>query len=173
MNNLSQSEFNDILKRLSKVYLKAIIRGVGLKYKYEQVLWLIYIEELSYAEVSTQLNITRESVGNLVTKARKQLKYLIDKQGILLPEEIQQYLSIFNKWFLYYIYVIRPLLCDYVMVLFLCHNIIMEEVIMIKRIKLIDYFMNNFNISEHEATQITSMIIDKYNLYVEGEIIYV
>lgn len=85
MNNLSQSEFNDILKRLSKVYLKAIIRGVGLKYKYEQVLWLIYIEELSYAEVSTQLNITRESVGNLVTKARKQLKYLIDKQGILLP----------------------------------------------------------------------------------------
>lgn len=97
MNNLSQSEFNDILKRLSKVYLKAIIRGVGLKYKYEQVLWLIYIEELSYAEVSTQLNITRESVGNLVTKARKQLKYLIDKQGILLPEEIQQYLSIFNK----------------------------------------------------------------------------
>lgn len=97
MNNLSQSEFNDILKRLSKVYLKAIIRGVGLKYKYEQVLWLIYIEELSYAEVSTQLNITRESVGNLVTKARKQLKYLIDKQGILLPEELQQYLSIFNK----------------------------------------------------------------------------
>lgn len=97
MNNLSQSEFNDILKRLSKVYLKAIIRGVGLKYKYEQVLWLIYIEELSYAEVSTQLNITRESVGNLVTKARKPLKYLIDKQGILLPEEIQQYLSIFNK----------------------------------------------------------------------------
>lgn len=97
MNNLSQSEFNDILKRLSKVYLKAIIRGVGLKYKYEQVLWLIYIEELSYAEVSTQLNITRESVGNLLTKARKQLKYLIDKQGILLPEEIQQYLSIFNK----------------------------------------------------------------------------
>lgn len=97
MNNLSQAEFNDILKRLSKVYLKAIIRGVGLKYKYEQVLWLIYIEELSYAEVSTQLNITRESVGNLVTKARKQLKYLIDKQGILLPEEIQQYLSIFNK----------------------------------------------------------------------------
>ena len=97
MNNLSQSEFNDILKRLSKVYIKAIIRGVRLKYKYEQVLWLIYIEELSYAEVSTQLNITRESVGNLVTKARKQLKYLIDKQGILLPEEIQQYLSIFNK----------------------------------------------------------------------------
>lgn len=97
MNNLSQAEFNDILKRLSKVYLKAIIRGVGLKYKYEQVLWLIYIEELSYAEVSTQLNITKESVGNLVTKARKQLKYLIDKQGILLPEEIQQYLSIFNK----------------------------------------------------------------------------
>lgn len=44
---------------------------------------------------------------------------------------------------------------------------------MIKRIKLIDYFMNNFNISEHEAIQITSMIIDKYNLYVEGEIIYV
>lgn len=97
MNNLSQSEFNDILKRLSKVYLKAIISGVGLKYKYERVLWMIYVDELSYAEVSTELNITRESVGNLVTKARKQLKYLIEKQGIMLPDEIKEYLSIFTN----------------------------------------------------------------------------
>ena len=97
MNSLSQSEFNDILKRLSKVYLKAIITGVGLKYKYERVLWLIYVEELNYTEVADELNITKESVGNLVSKARKQLKYLIDKQSIMLPDDIKQYLSIFNN----------------------------------------------------------------------------
>lgn len=40
------------------------------------------------------MNLTKESIGNLITKARKQLKYLLDTQGVLLSPELQQYLDI-------------------------------------------------------------------------------
>lgn len=96
MGELKQSEFNDILKRMSKVSLRVIITGIGLKYKYEHILWLIYIDELSYAEIAEELNLTRESVGNLASKARKQFKYLVDEQDILLPDEVKKYLNMFK-----------------------------------------------------------------------------
>lgn len=96
MSEFTQTEFNNILKRMSKIYLKMIIPNIGLKSKYEKVLTLIYIEEKSYAEIAEELNITRESVGNLATKARKELKYLIDKEYIV-PECVKGYIDIFNK----------------------------------------------------------------------------
>lgn len=89
-----QSEFNNLLKRMSKVYLKLIISSVGLKYRYEKVLWLFYVEEKSHVEIAEEMNLTKESIGNLITKARKQLKYLLDTQGVLLSPELQQYLDI-------------------------------------------------------------------------------
>lgn len=90
----TQSEFNNLLKRMSKVYLKLIISSVGLKYRYEKVLWLFYVEEKSHVEIAEEMNLTKESIGNLITKARKQLKYLLDTQGVLLSPELQQYLDI-------------------------------------------------------------------------------
>lgn len=97
MPELTQSEFNDLLKRMSKVYLKIIIPSIGLKNKYEQILWLIYVEELSYSQIADKLKMTRESVGNLATKAKKELKYLIDKQDILLPDNIRNYIQLFKS----------------------------------------------------------------------------
>ena len=94
MADTTQSEFNNLLKRMSKVYLKLIISSVGLKYKYEKVLWLFYVEEKSHVEIAEEMNLTKESIGNLITKARKQLKYLLDTQGVLLSPELQQYLDI-------------------------------------------------------------------------------
>ena len=94
MAGTTQSEFNSILKRMSKVYLKLIISSVGLKCRYEKVLWLFYVEEKSHTEIAEEMNLTKESVGNLITKARKQLKYLLDTQGVLLSPELQQYLDI-------------------------------------------------------------------------------
>ena len=94
MAGTTQSEFNNLLKRMSKVYLKLIISSVGLKYRYEKVLWLFYVEEKSHAEIAEEMNLTKESIGNLITKARKQLKYLLDTQGVLLSPELQQYLDI-------------------------------------------------------------------------------
>lgn len=97
MSKLSQSDFNDVLKRMSKVYLKNLIPSIGLKFKHEKVLWLIYVDELTYAEAASELNMTKESVGNLVCKARKEFKYLVDKQNTLLPESIKNCLDIFNN----------------------------------------------------------------------------
>lgn len=94
MAGTTQSEFNNLLKRMSKVYLKLIISSVGLKYRYEKVLWLFYVEEKSHVEIAEEMNLTKESIGNLITKARKQLKYLLDTQGVLLSPELQQYLDI-------------------------------------------------------------------------------
>lgn len=94
MADTTQSEFNNLLKRMSKVYLKLIISSVGLKYKYEKVLWLFYVEEKSHVEIAEEMNLTKEPIGNLITKARKQLKYLLDTQGVLLSPELQQYLDI-------------------------------------------------------------------------------
>lgn len=94
MADTTQSEFNNLLKRMSKVYLKLIISSIGLKYRYEKVLWLFYVEEKSHVEIAEEMNLTKESIGNLITKARKQLKYLLDTQGVLLSPELQQYLDI-------------------------------------------------------------------------------
>nr|DAG82234.1 MAG TPA: RNA polymerase sigma factor [Caudoviricetes sp.] len=94
MADTTQSEFNNLLKRMSKVYLKLIISSIGLKYRYEKVLWLFYVEEKSHVEIAEEMNLTNESIGNLITKARKQLKYLLDTQGVLLSPELQQYLDI-------------------------------------------------------------------------------
>ena len=94
MADTTQSEFNNPLKRMSKVYLKLIISSIGLKYRYEKVLWLFYVEEKSHVEIAEEMNLTKESIGNLITKARKQLKYLLDTQGVLLSPELQQYLDI-------------------------------------------------------------------------------
>lgn len=94
MADTTQSEFDNLLKRMSKVYLKLIISSIGLKYRYEKVLWLFYVEEKSHVEIAEEMNLTKESIGNLITKARKQLKYLLDTQGVLLSPELQQYLDI-------------------------------------------------------------------------------
>lgn len=94
MADTTQSEFNNLLKRMSKVYLKLIISSIDLKYRYEKVLWLFYVEEKSHVEIAEEMNLTKESIGNLITKARKQLKYLLDTQGVLLSPELQQYLDI-------------------------------------------------------------------------------
>ena len=82
MAGTTQSEFNNLLKRMSEVYLKLIISSVGLKYRYEKVLWLFYVEEKSHVEIAQEMNFTKESIGNWITKARKQLKYLLDTQGV-------------------------------------------------------------------------------------------
>lgn len=94
MADTTQSEFNNLLKRMSKVYLKLIISSIGLKYRYEKVLWLFYVEEKSHVEIAEEMNLTKESIDNLITKARKQLKYLLDTQDVLLSPELQQYLDI-------------------------------------------------------------------------------
>lgn len=91
-----QARFNEILKRMSKIYLRIIIPGIGLKYKHENVLYLYYVEEKSIAEIADELKMTRESTANLLCKARKELRAMIKRHKILMSDELQQCLSLFD-----------------------------------------------------------------------------
>lgn len=77
---ISQKDFNARFKEFcrSKNLLKIIIPGAGLKSKYETVLIKHYIEEKTHAEIAEELHMTRESVGNLICKAKKELKLALD-----------------------------------------------------------------------------------------------
>lgn len=61
----------DILKQVNRYQAELMIKSCGLRKKYEDVLIMNYVEDLSHQEIADKLNMTRESVGNLVTKSRK------------------------------------------------------------------------------------------------------
>lgn len=91
----TQQDITTKLKRSSKTILKVIIGGIGLKKKHEEVLRLYYIEEKSYYEISEIMSISWNSVGNLLTKARKQLAHLLRYKDVV-PDDIKDCLKIFN-----------------------------------------------------------------------------
>lgn len=64
-----ESNFSKNLKSLSKTALKVIIRGTGLKTKYELILWKFYIEDKSYVEIADEMGIELTSVGKTLWKA--------------------------------------------------------------------------------------------------------
>ena len=78
---VTQEEFNKRFKNYcsSKKILNVLIPGAELKSKYEKVLTLIHIEEKSHAEAADILHMSKESVGNLICKARKELKKSLDQ----------------------------------------------------------------------------------------------
>lgn len=77
---ISQKVFNARFKEFcrSKTLLKIIIPSAGLKSKYETVLVKHYIEEKTHAEIADELHMTKESVGNLICKAKKELNSALD-----------------------------------------------------------------------------------------------
>ena len=97
--SVSQKEFNKRLKEFSKskLPLKVLIPGVQMKSKYEKILWMFYIEEKSYSEISRELNITVESVGNLLVEARNEFNSIIQTMGFLLPDDLQPYIQFLTK----------------------------------------------------------------------------
>ena len=73
---MKESLFSKRLKQLSITSLKIIIRGTGLKPKYELILWKFYIENKSYVEISDELGIEISTVGKVLWKAKKSYKEL-------------------------------------------------------------------------------------------------
>ncbi len=96
---ISQKEFNKRLKEFSrsKTIFKILISGVFMKEKYEKVLWAYYVDEKSYAQIASELNITIESVGNLLCEARQEFNSIISSMGFLLPDDLQPYIKFFNE----------------------------------------------------------------------------
>ena len=68
-----------------------------MKDKYEKVLWAYYVDEKSYAQIASELNITIESVGNLLCEARQEFNSIISSMGFLLPDDLQPYIKFFNE----------------------------------------------------------------------------
>lgn len=97
--SISQKEFNKRLKEFSrsKTIFKILISGVSMKSKYEKVLWAYYVDEKSYAQIASEMNITIESVGNLLYEARQEFNSIISGMGFLLPNDLQPYIQFFNE----------------------------------------------------------------------------
>lgn len=91
---MSESEFNKKLKQLSKTALKIIIRGTGLREKYELILWKFYIEDKSYVQISDELGIELSTVGKALWKAKKELQRIILREKDLIPEEVKNYINL-------------------------------------------------------------------------------
>lgn len=96
---ISQKEFNKRLKEFSrsKTIFKILISGISMKEKYEKVLWAYYVDEKSYAQIAEELNMTMESVGNLLYEARQEFNSIISTMGFLLPDDLQPYIKFFNE----------------------------------------------------------------------------
>lgn len=82
------------LAKLSKIALRVIITGIGLKSKYEKVLFLYYIEEKSHYEIADELSITHQSAINLMSKAKKELKRIIEKEYHLMNASLKPYVDL-------------------------------------------------------------------------------
>lgn len=80
---------DDFLEQLKRDYLKeerkiAMHRALSqLKQDYRQILWLIYFEELSYREAAKVMKKTHRSVETLAYRARKALKEILEREGLL------------------------------------------------------------------------------------------
>lgn len=93
---MTQSEFNLKLKEFtqSKVGIKLLLPSLQLKRKYEDVLKLYYIDELNHYEIADKLHMTKESVGNLIHTARKEMFKVIEKQYKFLGTDSQELIKI-------------------------------------------------------------------------------
>ena len=85
----SLSEFSDDEIELERMYLKdeqkiQLHRSIKkLSSEYQQILWLVYFEDMSNKEASKIVGKSVHTTGNLVYKARKALKTQLGKDGFV------------------------------------------------------------------------------------------
>ncbi len=93
---MDQKLFNQKLKDYGKAVLPVLIPLVGLKKKQAKVLIGFYVDEKSYFELADELNITTESVGNLICKAKKEFNKKLEGQKDIIPVDVLPYLNLFD-----------------------------------------------------------------------------
>jgi len=86
---ISQKEFNQNLKRISRTALAVMIPLVGMKSKQEEILWLYYIKEKSLYDISLIMGVTYETAANDLSAARKSMANIIKEQAAFLSPEIK------------------------------------------------------------------------------------
>jgi RNA polymerase sigma-70 factor (ECF subfamily) len=83
IDNVEQFE-REYIKEESRIIIHKVIGR--LKKEYQQVLWLIYFEELSNKEAARIMKKSVHSIENLVYRARLSLKSELEKEGFLNEE---------------------------------------------------------------------------------------
>lgn len=94
---MDQKQFNQRLKEYGKAVLPVLVPLVGLKDKQARVLIGFYVEERSYFELAEELQMTTESIGNLICKAKKEFNKKLQGQKHILPLEVIPYLDLFQE----------------------------------------------------------------------------
>lgn len=91
------SDLQKQLSRLSKRALRLLIESVGLRKKYREVLIYKYVDELSNYDIGVRMGYTADTVANLLCKARKQLKHILEREKKILPENIQYIINLLES----------------------------------------------------------------------------
>ena len=77
---------------LEQLYIKkeqkiVVHRALGkLHAEYRQILWLLYFEELSYAEAAAVMQKTSRQMKNLVFRAKNALRLELEKEGFVYEQ---------------------------------------------------------------------------------------
>lgn len=86
-------ELQHQLKQMSKTAIALLIECAGLQRKYRIILTLRYVDELSIYEIGEKMGYTKESATNLLSKARKQLITITQKERHIFPDSLQRCLD--------------------------------------------------------------------------------
>ena len=52
-----------------------------------EVLWLVYVEEMSYADAAAVMKVTRKRIDRIIQKGKEHLRLELDREGIKNPYE--------------------------------------------------------------------------------------
>lgn len=88
--------FNKRLTILNKNSMKALLNDIGLTDKNKNILYLKYVDNLSFKEISaTEMfkNYDTSTLTVMAWKARKELENIIEQQYTLLNDELKNIIN--------------------------------------------------------------------------------
>ncbi len=98
-NNLPGADLTDELENEERIAL--VLKAVDqLDNKYREVIILYFFEEKSYKEIAEILNSSTNTVGTLISRAKKQLEKILGRMEIfggLVVQLVLIYLAVFNS----------------------------------------------------------------------------
>ena len=50
--------------------------------QYREALWLVYIEEMSYAEAAAVMHVSVKKIDNLLSRGKQHLRKELEKEGV-------------------------------------------------------------------------------------------
>ena len=86
---ISQKRFNKNLDTMSRTALAILLPQVGLKPQYEKILKLWYVDCKGKWDIANEMCLSMGTLYNLISKARKSFKDILDTQWRCLSPELK------------------------------------------------------------------------------------